>query len=173
MKNVIKAALVCASLASTSAYAASISGTLNIGGAFSVSGGTDLSNATDIAIGTVFPTYWDGNIMIVGMGAGGSTSLDAFTPVADFISISGYDLDLDTLNVVQQDANVLNLSGTGTLSKDGFDDTAADWTLSAQSETSYSMSITAVPTAVPVPAAVWLMGTGLLGLVGVARRKAA
>ncbi len=29
-----------------------------------------------------------------------------------------------------------------------------------------------VPTVVPVPAAVWLFGTGLLGLVGVARRRA-
>ena len=32
---------------------------------------------------------------------------------------------------------------------------------------------TATPSAVPVPAAVWLFGSGLLGLVGVARRKAA
>jgi len=29
------------------------------------------------------------------------------------------------------------------------------------------------PPAVPVPAAVWLFGSGLLGLVGVARRKKA
>jgi hypothetical protein len=27
------------------------------------------------------------------------------------------------------------------------------------------------PSAVPVPAAVWLFGSGLLGLIGVARRK--
>lgn len=30
----------------------------------------------------------------------------------------------------------------------------------------------AAPAAVPVPAAAWLMGSGLLGLIGVARRKA-
>ena len=31
--------------------------------------------------------------------------------------------------------------------------------------------LTATATAVPVPAAVWLFGSGLLGLVGVARRR--
>lgn len=30
----------------------------------------------------------------------------------------------------------------------------------------------AVPASVPVPAAAWLFGSGLLGLIGVARRKA-
>ena len=33
-------------------------------------------------------------------------------------------------------------------------------------------SIDAVPTVIPVPAAAWLFGSGLLGLVGVARRRA-
>jgi hypothetical protein len=33
-------------------------------------------------------------------------------------------------------------------------------------------SIDAVPTVVPVPAAAWLFGSGLIGLVGVARRRA-
>lgn len=37
----------------------------------------------------------------------------------------------------------------------------------------YQMSIYAEPSAVPVPAAVWLLGSGLLGLVGIARRKEA
>jgi len=35
------------------------------------------------------------------------------------------------------------------------------------------LSLTITPSAVPVPAAVWLFGSGLLGLVGVARRKLA
>ena len=33
------------------------------------------------------------------------------------------------------------------------------------------LSIDAAPQVVPVPAAVWLFGTGLIGMVGVARRK--
>ncbi|MDT8283315.1 MAG: VPLPA-CTERM sorting domain-containing protein [Gammaproteobacteria bacterium] len=33
------------------------------------------------------------------------------------------------------------------------------------------LSLSITPSAVPVPAAVWLFGSGLLGLVGVARRR--
>ena len=35
-----------------------------------------------------------------------------------------------------------------------------------------SMTVTSI-SAVPVPAAVWLFGSGLLGLLGISRRKAA
>jgi hypothetical protein len=46
---------------------------------------------------------------------------------------------------------------------------AASWTLSASGDLVYSVP---VPTsAVPLPAAVWLLGSGLLGLAGVGRRK--
>lgn len=37
----------------------------------------------------------------------------------------------------------------------------------------FDFTTTEAPSAVPVPAAVWLFGSGLLGLVGVARRKKA
>lgn len=45
---------------------------------------------------------------------------------------------------------------------------AAKWTLTAAGDLTY-----AVPSAVPVPAAVWLLGSGLIGLVGVSRRRKA
>jgi hypothetical protein len=37
----------------------------------------------------------------------------------------------------------------------------------------FQYTLTLTPTTVPVPAAAWLFGSGLLGLIGVARRKAA
>ncbi len=37
----------------------------------------------------------------------------------------------------------------------------------------YELSLNGAVSAVPVPAAVWLFGSGLLGLIGIARRKAA
>ena len=42
---------------------------------------------------------------------------------------------------------------------------------SIESANGYIISTDIVNTAVPVPAAVWLFGSGLLGLVGIARRK--
>ncbi len=43
------------------------------------------------------------------------------------------------------------------------------FTLTSQSGHDWTQS--SIPTAVPIPAAVWLFGSGLLGLIGVARRK--
>jgi hypothetical protein len=48
------------------------------------------------------------------------------------------------------------------LSFDDFDLMYGEWT---------SLNLTVVPTVVPVPAAVWLFGSGLLGLVGIARAR--
>ncbi|MDP2027808.1 VPLPA-CTERM sorting domain-containing protein [Sulfuriferula sp.] len=46
----------------------------------------------------------------------------------------------------------------------------AAWTLASNGTLSYSVP---APAAVPLPAAVWLLGSGLIGMVGVARRKSA
>lgn len=56
----------------------------------------------------------------------------------------------------------------GQLVQIGFNNTATDW---APSGVVYDNLNVAAVSAVPVPAAVWLFGSGLLGLVGVARRR--
>lgn len=65
-----------------------------------------------------------------------------------------------------------NLAGLSRVAATQFAGTAgnAAWTLGANGDLDYKV---AAPAAVPVPAAAWLLGSGLLGLVGVARRKAA
>ena len=98
-------------------------------------------------------------------------NLVGFTSITNFLTFAGWQLDLDSL-VVESDSNAgfLHLSGTGSVSGNGEALTDADWSFSAHNTTSYTMSVTA--TVVPVPAAVWLFGSGLLGLAGYARRKA-
>ena len=76
-----------------------------------------------------------------------TTTLSTYTmlPTADYISIGFDGPETDAL-----------LNGTATFANEPY--------------TSYTLLLT--PTAVPVPAAVWLFGSGLIGLIGMARRKA-
>lgn len=63
-------------------------------------------------------------------------------------------------------------SGLGKISATQFAGTAgnAAWNLASNGNLNYSV---AAPAAVPVPAALWLLGSGLIGMVGVARRRKA
>ena len=174
MKNIIKIMFVGLSVLSANVFAATIDGSLLVGGAYTATGGANLSDATTINFGTVFGNAGTGDVagtidIFTPAGTGGSISLTAFAPVANAFSVGGWTFDLSSLSIIDQTAGVLNLTGTGVLSGNGFDATPASWSFSSQSLTSYSMMVTTV---VPVPAAAWLFGTGLIGLVGVARRKA-
>jgi hypothetical protein len=95
----------------------------------------------------------------------GKVYIDPFTPTADILEVGGWYLSLSSLTIGTPD---IFMSGSGLLYGNGYDSTAVDWTFSGGTS-SYSMTITAVP----VPAAVWLFGSGLVGLIAVARRKAA
>lgn len=156
------------------ANAALITGDMGVTGSYSTSGGSDLSDDTLLILGSVTGTSGSGDIgSMVGWGTSGSInngviSLASFTTVTDVFTIGGWQLDLTSLSIVDQTADLLTLEGSGFLSGNAFDITGVNWTFSASAVgTSYSMTMTAVP----VPAAVWLFGSGLLGLIGVARRK--
>lgn len=160
----------------TSAVAALITGDIGVTGSYSTSGGSDLSNDTDIILGAVVGTNGSGDLASISFGTfgsinNGSFSLTAFSPVIDVFTIAGWQLDLTTLSITDQTTELLTMEGAGVLSGQGFEATIASWTYSSQGSSSYSLSVTSLE-AVPVPAAVWLFASGLVSLIGVARRKA-
>jgi hypothetical protein len=66
---------------------------------------------------------------------------------------------------------LVDASLVGQLVQVGFNNTATDWGASGVVYDNLCVGSGCGAPAVPVPAAVWLFGSGLLGLVGVARRK--
>ena len=170
----IKILLIGLSLISTNVFAATVDGSLIVGGTYKANG-NNLSDVTYTALGTVWANGATGDILptvniFTPAGTGGSLNLDVFAPVTNFFTVGGWQLDLSTLNVVDQEPGVLNLAGAGLLTGYGFDATDVNWSFSSSSLTSYSMTVSSV-SPVPVPAAAWLFGSGILGLAGIARRK--
>jgi hypothetical protein len=192
MRSVIKIALTgFVMLASAAANAQYINGTMTLSGDYvanmTISG--NLSTVTDVTLSTV-TTAGTATVdfgTTIGFSApspppdGANTAANPFgtadlattpfVPVSNFFTYAGWQLDLTTLII---DSNTtpgfLHLSGSGMVSGNGYQNTDATWSFSANNSKTYSMNVTAVP-AVPVPAAVWLFGSGLIGLAGIARRK--
>lgn len=185
--------LVLLGAGSATTYAASITGAFNVGNDYTITT-PNLSTATalDFLSGPLadpgggrdatagIPTNGTGDLAPITASSVGDIvdvlNFASFSPVNNFLTIEGFQLDLSTLVVDAQIPLFLGLRGTGVLSGNGFDPTPATWTLTAQSvdagggvvtPTTYSMTVAAVP----VPAAVWLFGSGILGLVAVARRR--
>ena len=84
------------------------------------------------------------------------------------------------LNVSADNAEFLNLSGSGILYLTGYDPTAATFSLASTDSSSnmgatgsstYGIDVTATPT--PEPGSLGLLGTGLLAFAGMVRRKLA
>jgi hypothetical protein len=170
------------SLVSNNALAATIGldDTFNITGTYSATGGTSLIDATTVQLvivnsgGTATGDFGTTISFPPPTGiAGSSSEIDlSFATVNNFFTIGGWQLDLSTLVVTDQTDSLLSMNGSGVLTGNGYDATGAIWSFSGESPTSYSMTITStgIP-AVPVPAAFWLFGSGLIGLVAIARRK--
>lgn len=167
-------------IGSSAANAASVTGEMGLTGGFTYSGGSDLSDATILDLTSATGTSGTGDIgSMVTFGTSGTVINSPFTfkpstAVPNLLTIGGWQIDIGTIAITDQTTSILTLSGTGAISGNGLDLTPTQWTLSADFDEvemigSYSMTITAVP----VPAAVWLFGSGLIGLIGIARRKSA
>ena len=92
-------------------------------------------------------------------------------------SVGGFTFDLTSATVITQNATFLNISGVGTVSGNGFEDTPATWALTVQNaggnQDFFSFSANLATQGQGVPdggSAIALLGLGL-GLIEFIRRK--
>jgi hypothetical protein len=81
------------------------------------------------------------------------------------IGTFSFELDAVTIN------DGTTVGGTGLILGDGFDDTKGFWSFTSLAESSSFVFGSSSTFATPIPAAIWLFGTALIGLVGSAKRK--
>ena len=155
-----------------SAATISIGSEVGFIGTYTPTGGTGLADATGLTFGggTViigsddFAGQVGGSVTLNDLSLTGVTA-DPFFTMAGGLSftITGFTLDLQT-------ENALNWTATGFWSLAGFDDTAGIFVFTGDSLNDVFTYSTA-GSVVPVPAAVWLFGSALLGLGAMRRRK--
>ena len=141
--------------------------------------GLDFGN-NGAGAGAFLVTLASGDFAADGLGFGDIGSINDFmydplspAPVDPLWTVMGdttlFSFTLETVTINQALGNFLDLSGTGTLSAAGFDDTMGNWTLSTDSASGALFSWSST-TATPEPGALVLFGLGLFGLLGLRRK---
>ena len=94
-------------------------------------------------------------------------------PIAGFqlISSPSFSFNLSSVTVTEQDANFLSILGTGTLNLAGFQPTPGLFFYSTQGNGVGVFSSSETDQAVPEPGSMVLLGTGLIGLAVLARKR--
>lgn len=178
MKKLTKLLLAATMLATGSVSAIPITGSIGFGGSYTHNGSSGFSDATDISITSAYVSgVTSGDFLSAGIGEGDVVNYSSFTfsptgPVTPLWQIGGFTFDLTSMVNEFQSDNFLVLSGTGTLSASGFDDTQGSWGFTANnfgSSFTWSNSTDAhsyenPSVSVPEPSIALLLGAGLFGM---------
>jgi hypothetical protein len=169
--------MACLGLAALPASASFVLGDLTIAGDFVPIGGDTLADATgidflgdDIVVHAASDDFAAHGITAGDQGTIFDFEFGTSEATFDLWSIAGFTFHSNPARTVFQNSYVLILRGSGTVTGNGFLETAGHWNLTAnRAGTLFNFS---AGTSVPEPASVALLGIGLLGF-GVSRLRRA
>ena len=104
----------------------------------------------------------------------GFTFNPAANPVANPLwTAGGFSFTLDSIVVSFRDENQIIFDGLGTITGNGFDSTLGSWHMSVGSTSyfNFQSGTTTDVAPVPEPATIFLLGTGLIGIAKLGRKK--
>jgi hypothetical protein len=165
MKKIVFSSMVIFLLSSFSASAALIDGFIQFAGVdWSTDGSTLTINDPMVGVAT-------GDLAGQSVAVINPLTYNAFVPLDPLWTTEDFSFAISSLTIVLNDGVNLTLTGFGTLSSTiaGLDPTNGAWSFSSSSNV---LNWSSATSAVPVPAAVWLFGTAMVGFLGLRRKSA-
>lgn len=155
------------------ASAAPITGTIDFGGVVTFDT-TSLATATRVNLwNSSFVLQDSGDFSSVAPGTAATMAapwiFSPSTATPNLWSVGGFKFDLSSSVIVSQSATFLNVTGTGTLSGNGFTPTPGTWSFTSSSSNGSNQAtfgFQSQSAAVPEASTMALLGIGAVGLIG-------